>query len=533
MATDPINIPIRTTYDGDGADEAIDDAEKLEKLDPTVEFDADTDKVDGAVDDMTASAKALMDRNPWVAEFMGDTSQLKSELEQAQAKLVETGNKADDAKRHLDKIGDTGGPRLAGNQVADLTGPLGDASGAASNLGGVFDGLADITEKVAGKVGLDAAKMASSVAGIGFVVAAGAAAWTVFRQKQEEAKKRAEEHLKLQQEITDAIKDGNREVAASKFVELYGDLIEDGRKAGLSIGEVVDGIRKSGDEAGTAQRKIDDLDRQISDLDQSYQDLHATTAASGAVPSGEEKALADQLNQLRDTRQGLIDAQTEWSNMTDEQKANTDLQSEVQTALLGTEESTDAAADAAGRAKSATDDYGEALDRLRGHLDIKRTMEDFETDITTAMNNVALGVAPTKEEIRSIEDTIFTVAEYAHLNPIEVQSLLDLLDNGQMADVLNKAQAYVDGQDAISVTVEAELNRKTLNDQLRQLQADMNAQFGNKATTSIGGTSATTVNVNLPRGARHGDIARAMNLSTRRNGRRYGNPSGTVSYARG
>ena len=171
MTTEPIDIPISTDYDDQGAKDAIKDAEKLEDLSPTVEFDADTDKVESATDEVTSSAQALMDRNPWIAEFQADTANLKSGLEEAQTKLRETGDKADDAKKHIDKIGDTQGPRLAGNQVADLTGPFGDASGAASNFGGVFDGLGDTITGVAQKMGVSgdaAAKMGDAVAGFGF-----------------------------------------------------------------------------------------------------------------------------------------------------------------------------------------------------------------------------------------------------------------------------------------------------------------------------------------------------------------------------
>ena len=531
MATEPINIPIQTSYDDQGAKDALKDAEKLDDLEPVVEVEADTSAAKSDIGDVATVAQDLIDRNPWVAEVLSDTGAAKSDIESFQSKLRETGEVADDTKRHVDRIGSTEGPRLAGNQVSDLTGPLGDASGAASDFGGVFDGLADISEKVAGKVGIDAAKMASSISGIGFAVAAGAALWTVFRQKQEEAKKKAEEHLKLQGEINKAIKDGNREVAASKFVELYGDIIDKGTDAGLSINEVVDAIRGTGDAAKTAQSKIDDLDGQIADLDKAYQDLHATTSAQGAVPSGEEKALADQLVSLRNSRDALVDAQTDWSNLTAEQQANIDKQDQVQAALLGTETNTDKVAAAAERAKQKTDDLSKGFDDLRGAMDFERTMEDLETDINTAMNNIALGIPPTKEEIRSIEDTITDVGEMAGKSPIEVKSEIEKLNNGQMFDVLNDAQSWFNQH-------QVEVQLKLADDALSRVKNAFD-KFGFNFTVPVipgraAGTAAaaTTVNVNLPRGARSGDIARAMGLSTRRNGRRYGNPSGTVSYAR-
>lgn len=533
MTTEPIDIPITTDYDDQGAKDAIKDAEKLEQLEPTVEFDADTSKVEGATAEITDSAQALMDRNPWIAEFQADTANLKSGLEEAQTKLRETGDKADDAKKHIDKIGDTQGPRLAGNQVADLTGPFGDASGAASNFGGVFDGLADIGEKVATKVGLDAAAMSSAIGGIGFAVAGAAAVWTIFKQKQEEAKKKAEEHLKVQEDLMAALKKGDVEGAAKKWIELYGDIIDKGHKAGLSTDELVDGIANSGNAAATANRKLEDNAKQIDEITRAYNELHTVTQASGAVPSDEENKLLAQLTALKDGTQGLIDYKDQYAELTQKQKDNQAIQDAVQTALGDTATKLDDAAEAAGRAKQKTDDLAKGFDDLRGHLDIKRTMEDFETNVTTAMNNIALGIPPTKEEIRTIEDTIVEVGEYANLNPIEVQSLLNAADNGDMFTVLQKMQGYVTSQGALEVEVQAKINQADLRKQLAGFQSDMNAQFGNKpGGTSAGRAAPTIVNhIHVP-GASPSQIARAQRQSGRRNGRRYGTQPTTVRYAR-
>ena len=56
---------------------------------------------------------------------------------------------------------------------------------------------------------------------------------------------------------------------------------------------------------------------------------------------------------------------------------------------------------------------------------MKRTMEDLQGDIKTAMDNIALGIPPTNEQIRTIEDTILDVGEFAgQESPIEVQNEL-------------------------------------------------------------------------------------------------------------
>jgi hypothetical protein len=525
VASEPINIPIKTTYDDDGAKDALQDAEKLDDLKPEIEIDADTSKADSQIEGLTDSAQALVDRSPWVSEFLADTASAKADIEGLQTKLNETGDKAEDAKRKLDKVGGTDGPRLAGNQVSDLTGPLGDASGAASDFGGVFDGLADISEKVAGKIGLDAAKMAGAVSGIGFAVAAGAAAWTYFKQKQEEARKKAEELRKKHVELVDAIRDGNREASAEKFIEMYSDIIDKAKDAGLTIDETVDFITGTGDAADTAATKVGDLDAEIANLTTQYQELNNKTRASGDAATEEEKKLGDLIAKKREQRDALVENKEKYADLSAEQQINVDKQKDVQDALFGTTGKFDETAAAADRAKKKTEDYGAALDILKGQLDFDRTMEDFEADINAAMANVALGVAPTKEEIRTIEDTIVEVGEFAGKTPIEIRNELDKVDHGDLFTVLNDAQSWAN-EHKIKVQFEVAADAK-------QKVRDVFAGFGINVPITAGksgpaGTSTTTVNVNLPRGSRHGDIARAMNLSTRRNGRRYGQ----VHYAR-
>ena len=532
MASEPINIPIKTTYDDDGAKDALKDAEKLEDLEPVVEIDADASDMKSEVEEATGIAQDLQDRSPWIAQFAADTSALKADLETAQAKLKETGEKADDTKQHLDKIGNTGGPRLAGNQVADLTGPLGDASGAASNFGGVFDGLADIGEKVAGSVGLNAEKMASAIGGIGFAVAAAAAVWTIFKQKQEEAKKKAAEHLKLQEELMDALKKGDVAGAAKKWIDLYGDIIDKGHKAGLSTDELVDAIAGTGNAAETANSKLATNAKHIDEIRDAYDKLHAVTQAQGAVPSRDEQDLKNQLDGLIAARDGISDYKDEYADLTQKQKDNQAIQDAVQTALDNTASSLDGVTKSAKEAKEKNDELTKALDDMAGMLDISRAAEDFDTDINAAMANTLMGVDNTREEIRGIEDDVLKAAEFTKQNPVVVAQTLAKVSNGDLQGAKADVDAWYKNNPA-NMSVDLVVGQAVIDAARRGVQQ---ALANTKVT--IGGLSAgapagaQTVNVNLPRGMRHGDIARAMGMSTRRNGRRYGNPSGTVAYAR-
>lgn len=531
MATEPINIPIQTSYDDKGAKEALQDVEKLDKADPTVEVDADVSSATDDIDTVTQSAQDLIDRNPWIAEVLSDTAAAKGDLESLQSKLRDTGETADDTGDHFDKIGRGGGPQVGVQSLSDMLGPLGDVSGQASEAGQAVEGIGQFAEAAAAKVGIESAAMSSAIGGIGIAVGIAAAVWSVFKAKQEEARKKTAEHLKIQGELLDAIKEGNREAASKKFLELYGDIIDKGHEAGLSTNEVVDAIRGTGDAADTAQAKIDTLDTRLVDLRDAYDKLHATTAASGAVPSGEEKALADQIVSLGHQRDALIDAQTEYGDLSTKQQESVDLQGDVQDALFGTTDKLDDTAAAAQRAKEKADDLSAAFDTLRGNMDVTRESQDLTSALLTAMDNVNTGVGNTRDEIRTIEDTVIQVAEATGRTPIEVKTELEKLNQGDMAGVLADTQAWFNQH---QIQVHAQL----ASDTLANIRNTLNKLPGiNLTGLSAGGQSATagraqTVNVNLPRGARTGDIARAMGLSTRRNGRRYGNPSGTVTYAR-
>ena len=98
---------------------------------------------------------------------------------------------------------------------------------------------------------------------------------------------------------------------------------------------------------------------------------------------------------------------------------------------------------------------------------------------------------------------------------------------------LGDAQSWLDQHDL-------EVQIKVGNDIVAAVREGVRKAQASAPPITIGGlvngnarsAGPQTVNVNLPRGARHGDIARAMGVSTRRNGRRYGTASGSVSYAR-
>jgi hypothetical protein len=515
MATEPINIPIQTSYDDEGAKDALKDAEKLERLEPTVVVDADTAAAKTGIDDVQTSAQDLIDRNPWVAEVLSDTADAKADLEALQGKLRDTGETADNTSKQVDKVGRGGGPQVGTQALADMLGPLGDVSGAASEAGQAVEGIGQFAEAAAAKMGIESAAMSGAIGGIGIAIGLAAAVWSVYKNKQEEAKKKAAEHLKVVEDITSAIKDGNKEVASSKFLDLYRDIITKGHEAGLSTNEIVDSIRGVGDAAPEAAAKIRDLQDRIDDMRKARDD--ADTAA-------EKQTIGINLDVLVKQRDALKDAATEFGNLTDKQKANEQLQGDVQTALFGTTGKLDDTAAAADRAKQKADDLTAAFDTLKGNIDIKRQSEDMAKDFDDAFLKIHSGMQPSLEDIRGLEDDIVRAGEVAGANPIDVQMAVDKIDEGDLAGAHADAQSWLN-QHALTVKIQA--TSQSVQDVINKIKNPFQ-----QSGTQAAGTSVSTVNMILPRGLRTADIARALSLSTRRNGRRYGNPSGVVSYAR-
>lgn len=493
MATEKIQVPIETTYDDKGAREALSDLKKIEDESPEVEVTTDASKAVDGFDDVKTSAEELMARNPWVAEVLSDTAAAKGDIESLQGKLREAGDSADDTGRRMDKMGTTNGPRLAGNQVADLTGPLGDASGAASDFGGVFDGLADISEKVAGKVGIDAEKMAGAISGIGFAVAAAAAVWTIYKEEQEKVKKKQKELLDGQKDINKALKDADLGDAASAFVKTYADALAAADKLGISTKTVVDYITGVSDIAPVAADGMTSFNDSI--------DLVKIEGARVTFEKSNE-ALGLQDDRLGDVAGALGTYGGAAGDAADD---------------------TDTFADAATRAKEKTDDLNASIDTLKNGLDVKRAAEDFDTTINEAMASVALGVGLTRDEIRGIEDDVIAAAEATGKTPIEIETELKKVAAGDLFAVKSDVESWYAAH-AVQIAVQVSA------DSLAKMKSSLKFPGINFQPFPSGSSAgATTVNVNLPRGARHTDIARAINRSTRRSGRRYGN---TVHYAR-
>ena len=436
MADEQIRIDIVAEDDASKViDDVAEDAENLEKLTPEVTVTADTDQAERGIKDVSEDADALARKDAEIL-LRAKIDDAKAALKSIRDDLDQTGDRARDTAQDLDKIGGGGDLKTRGNAIADLTGPLGDASGAASDFAGVFDGIGDIAEDVAGKVGLNAAVMSTAIGGIGIAVAAGAAAWTLFRQNQEKAKARQKELVEGQREINDALKDADIEAAARKFEELYKGPLNAAESLGVTTRQMTEYITGQSDavqtnldlwkETGGLQKEAAEA---IEGNRQAYQDTNGT--------------IAEQDQRLRDVAGAMSAMATD----------------------------TDKAVTAQEKLERQADRTRNSLDRIEGALDMQQAFLNFQTGMQGALDRVNSGAGNTEQEVLDIKQSILDVAEAAKLTPIEVQTLLEKVSNGDLAGVKSDVEGYY-ARNAASIDTKlrppTQAEYAAMNDQIRR-----------------------------------------------------------------
>ena len=204
-------------------------------------IEIDTDTAVGNVDDLKSS---LQKADEWIDNVIdkaraADREEVSVPVETPGAvPAAENLDKVDAAAR---RAGD--GAKVGVSAISDLTGPLGDASSKAGEMGQAVEGLGGILESVAGKMGLSqaATKKLSGVIGLAAVaVGIGAAAWTIYSDEQKRAKKGAEEVAKALQDVQDKLAAGDAAAAADSFISGMNDKIDAFRSKFLPGASTVD-----------------------------------------------------------------------------------------------------------------------------------------------------------------------------------------------------------------------------------------------------------------------------------------------------
>ena len=514
MADEKIQIDISAKDDASKKlDEVADTAADLEKLSPEVAVTADTA---GATGDIAAvgDAAGRLSHDDTVLVIKAQIDQAKGELRSLEDQLKQTGEQADTTNRKLDDTTGTAGPgNLRGNAISDLTGPLGDASGAASDFAGVFDGLGDAAEAAAGKLGLSqgvADKLGSAIGGLGVAVAAGAAIWTLWTQHAEAARKKARELAEAQLALGEALIDGNAEAARANFHKLYDDAIGAAERYGLKQQDVIRFITGQTDAIPGLTEKYHALQAE----------QEATSARTLSLPADAFAELAGSLDKARDSygAAGGKAAEAALANkaLDDALGVTETSQKEMTAAVRDSIPKLDAA-------EQATRDLEAGYSALDDRLSNTRAIEDFQQAMIDAQKKIAGGATLTRDEIRAVEDSIVHAGEIAGLTPIQIQSEIDRVEQGDIDGAFVDTQRLIDAKGPLNMNVKI---HPELPPRLKIVTRGGTTLL-DEALTPIAAASASSapasiVNVTLPRGVRAGDIARAVGVNRRRNGRRYG-----------
>lgn len=507
MAGNDPKIQIDITARDEATDKLEDvaaEADKLEKLSPEVEVTADTAAATTDIADV-ADAAGRLSHDDTVLVIKAKIDQAKGDLKALQTELDQTGDKAVETTAKLDKVDGGGGTGLRGNAISDLTGPLGDASSAASDFGGVMDGLADTVQGVATKLGASseqAEKLGSVVGGLGFVVAGAAAAWTLYKQHQDEAKRKTQEMIDKQRELIGLISDGNREAAATKFADMYQDAIDAGRTLGLTTRDIVEHITGQKDALVEVQKWI------------------------GNAYAG------DTLNKVINATNTIEDQRKKWLETNDVLEDTTKKNGEIADALgilKPALKETGTAGTKMGDAVAAGADHAaEGMQRLNDKLDAKRAIEDFKTTMVEAQQTIQKEGSLTVDQMRGVEDSIVRAGQTAGLTPIEIEAMIQEVSPTDVNKAFLDTQQAIDAKGPITMQIHPELPPRL------KIVTRGGTTILDEAISVVPGAAAAPaaqhVTINMPAGSRGVDVVRQVAGQARRSGRRFGAP--VVSYAR-
>jgi hypothetical protein len=498
----------------DVADEVAD----LERADAEVTITAEDD-ASSKIADVADDARALSAVDAELV-LRARVDAAKGELAALRADLQQTGERAEDTARQLDRVGGDpgGGIKTRGNAVADLTGPLGDASGAASNFAGVFDGLGDVAEDVATKLGASSAlagQVAGAVGGLGIVVAAGAAVWSLFSASQKKAREEAEKLVKTQDDLYAAIKKNDAAAATKAFHDLFADAERAAKEAGIPVQEYTDFILGLSDEMPTAKARQDELTAAF---------LASGPAAKGA---GADAALAaadyrEHVAAVEEARAKHAETNLTLAESKAADDALTTALGLTEDAAKGAAEEVEHVATASERAetrqkglRTAVENTETAFRNLRGSLDLEGAEIALRDKIEAALLKVSEGADLSAEDILGIKQSLIDVGEFAGTNPVEVATTVNDVSQDDLLGILAAAQRWAD-ENPVEILTRIVPPRITPGSRGGTgITPEIPFPFPGSATTEV-----VNVYQTIPRGYR-GDALADARAAARRSGRLY------------
>jgi len=496
----------------DKASEVIDEvaaaADHVEKLDPEVKVTADTATA-------TADLKEVQDASDRVAN--NDTVLvIKAKIDQAKGQIEDLKSSLGDVDEAATNTGDTLGTEVekgttkAGGAVHSMAGNvLGDSAAMATGFGPLGEALGQITE---GALGGEVALTEMLSAGLGL------AAITV---------------------VVGSIQKGlqaNKDIDAfnKKKIEDFTQSLRAGQTALEALNkEFTDTGKVTFVDAGDGKTK--DLTKSLADAGLTMDQFTAAVALGKegfkqwVIAHGEAIGAGGDLNAIIQAgTQYVNDAAAANKAYTDQQfvMGATTAETARETAKLtaGVIDAGQAARDALRPINNAADGVaGFATDAAAADENYRRLIGALDEQDAWATVNQAVKDynENTKHSDEDTRNLIRTVADYVNATDTIPES--------------KKTQIFADLSSGDVKKIESDMTELTRDRDIQILLKAVGSADTIKLlrTISRGGTgivdeatvtssSAPNVTVNMPRGARYSDIARAVGFTTRRNGRRFG-----------
>lgn len=435
--------------------------------------------VGSAVEDTVARARAkfpdmFSDIDKLRTEYDTATGAIKSSSQDAADSMAKPGAAAKQSGGQISNMAGNAIQDLA--QVAGATGPVGQA------IGGLGQKAIDVVSSFGGL---------AAATGIGAVVGGA----FLGMQKAAERAKQAATDLK------DAILDLGK-VSDAEVLSTFNRIVMDTFKSGGDLKQVLHDMAE--EQPANAARLLETMD-----ATQGYSKAADTLRQDIANADAEERQNIKTKEDYKSATDNAKDSTETLSQKTDDQTTKME------------------------RSKERVDELRGAYDLFKGSLNFEQASLNFQDAMQKAQLSVATGTALSKQDILDLKSNYLTVAQDIGLNPVQIQSDLKKLDQGDINGVYFTTQQALDAHSPAVIDVEARIRRDKLIAQLQNAGlVPAGSATGKAAVSSSSGRAAgaQTININLPRGSHAGDISRAMSAHTRRSGQRYGRP--VVTYAR-
>jgi hypothetical protein len=186
-------------------------------------------------------------------------------------------------------------------------------------LGDISQSISSIGESSKSAGGFMAGLL-GGLGAVGLVTAAvnvAGKAWSFFRDRAEEARRKAQELADTHRDLNAALTEGDVAGAAAQFSDLYGPVISQAEEAGVAIDEVTRFITGQADSVPSLVAGFDELTDAEAAALENYSLLGSAMGGFDAEQIAALQAQQDHNNALRDTSESLADARHQYAEQGD------------------------------------------------------------------------------------------------------------------------------------------------------------------------------------------------------------------------